>query len=300
MKHKILAIAQTKECFPLTVSKPNALLRVFNKTLLEYAIERVSGGYDALPVIILEKHFPIFRDAGLPEKIRFEIIDDISLVDTFETVNYRLTYADRFYPEASAGRPSPAPFKIEFAWDLLTCQEQFSYMVDGTNQGHLEDYAVVKGKVSLGKGTVVKSGAYLDGHITTGENCIIGPNCFIRGVCAIGDNCRIGNAVEIKNSILGNNVYVSHLSYVGDSIIGDGCNLGAGFISSNLRHDGAQLVTRLMGEKISTGRDKLGAIIGDGVHTGIHTSVYPGRKIWPGLTTLPGSSVDKDIETCYL
>ncbi len=295
MSHKILATARTKGCFPLTFNKPNALLRIFNKTLLEYALEYASVRHDDLSVIVLKEFYHLFRNTGLTEKFRFEIIDDLSRTGQPETG--RLTDAADFYPPPSAGDPSPAPFRIKYSWDLLSCQEQFGEIIAGGNQGYAESNAVIKGKVSIGKGTIIKSGAYLDGNIITGENCIIGPNCFIRGACSIGDSCRIGNAVEIKNSILGNNVNVSHLSYVGDSIIGDGCNLGAGFISSNLRHDSATAVTRLLGEKISTGRIKLGAIVGDGVHTGVHTSVYPGRKIWPGLTTLPGKVIDRDIES---
>ena len=49
------------------------------------------------------------------------------------------------------------------------------------------------------------------------------------------------------------------------------------------------------GRLIDTGRRKFGAIIGDGVHTGINTSIYPGRKLWPGTTTRPGDIVQKDI-----
>jgi NDP-sugar pyrophosphorylase family protein len=288
--HKILATAQTKSCYPLTVTRPNALLKIFNKTLLEYAIDYTRHRYESLSVVVLRDHFPLFRDAGLTKMARFEIKEDISLTDD-PAGSQRPTDAALFYPDTSG-----SSIPVKYSWDLLSLQEQFAHIIRESNLGHVEPNVTIKGTVSLGRGTIVKSGAYLEGNITTGENCVIGPNCFIRGTCSIGDNCRIGNAVEIKNSILGNNVFVSHLSYVGDSIIGDGCNLGAGFISSNLRHDNATIVTRLQGEKIATGRIKLGAIIGDGVHTGIHTSVYPGRKIWPGLNTLPGSIVERDIE----
>ena len=50
------------------------------------------------------------------------------------------------------------------------------------------------------------------------------------------------------------------------------------------------------GQLIDTGRRKLGAIIGDHVHTGINTSIYPGRKLWPHTSTLPGQVVNEDIE----
>jgi bifunctional UDP-N-acetylglucosamine pyrophosphorylase/glucosamine-1-phosphate N-acetyltransferase len=99
-----------------------------------------------------------------------------------------------------------------------------------------------------------------------------------------------------KNSIIGNNTNVAHLSYVGDSIIGDDCNLGAGTIIANLRHDHETIKTKIKGKMIDTKREKLGAIIGDNVKTGIGTLIYPGRKIWPQKTTLPGQKVEQDIE----
>ena len=49
------------------------------------------------------------------------------------------------------------------------------------------------------------------------------------------------------------------------------------------------------GALIDTGRRKFGAIVGDGVHTGINTSIYPGRKLWPGTTTRPGEIVSRDV-----
>ena len=116
-----------------------------------------------------------------------------------------------------------------------------------------------------------------------------------RGSTAIGDKCHVGQAVEIKNSILLPGTNVGHLSYLGDSILGEKVNFGAGTITSNLRHDGGAHRSPVAGLMIDTGRRKLGAIIGDGVHTGIHTSIYPGRKLWPKTVTLPGAIVAKDI-----
>ena len=101
--------------------------------------------------------------------------------------------------------------------------------------------------------------------------------------------------MELKHSILLDKTNVGHLSYVGDSVLGEKVNFGAGTIISNLRHDGRPHRSMVAGELIDTGRRKFGAIIGDGVHTGIHTSIYPGRKIWPGLTTRPAAVVDRDL-----
>jgi NDP-sugar pyrophosphorylase family protein len=297
MKIILLATSQTKECYPLTVVKPNALLRVFNQTLLGHALKSVSAHTPDFRVVVLLDHLPLFNNAGLPENIGYDVIKDHSQVGEKISADDMVLDIANYYPVTSSVEElKTCFFEIKYSWDLLSCQEKYQYTLENRNEGLIEPNAIVKGKVSVGKGSVIKSGAYLEGHITIGENCTIGPNCFIRGTSAIGDICRVGNAVEIKNSILGNNVNVCHLSYVGDSIIGDNANLGAGFISSNVRHDSASVITRLNGEKIDTRRQKLGVVIGDGVHTGICTSSYPGRKIWPGLETLPGTIVRVDME----
>jgi bifunctional UDP-N-acetylglucosamine pyrophosphorylase/glucosamine-1-phosphate N-acetyltransferase len=94
--------------------------------------------------------------------------------------------------------------------------------------------------------------------------------------------------VEIKNSIIGDNTNVAHLSYVGDSIIGSNCNLGAGTIVANLRHDGQTIKTTINNKLIDTRKRKFGTIMGDNSKTGIGTLIYPGRKIYPFKNTLPG------------
>ncbi len=146
----------------------------------------------------------------------------------------------------------------------------------------------------VGEGTQVLPGVYVEGLVIAGKNCKIGPNCYLRGPISIGDDCHVGQAVELKNSILGNGTNIGHLSYIGDSVLGNEVNLGAGTITSNLRHDGKNHRSVVEGKILDTGRRKFGAIIGHCVHTGIHTSLYPGRKLASGVTTLPGEVVSKD------
>ena len=70
-------------------------------------------------------------------------------------------------------------------------------------------------------------------------------------------------------------------------------NFGAGTIISNLRHDGRNHRWLENQEFLDTGRRKFGAIIGEGVHTGIHTSIYPGRSLAAGSCTTPGEVVSR-------
>ncbi len=185
---------------------------------------------------------------------------------------------------------------IGYAWNLLDHQEVLMpKLVDEDIQGVIEPGATIRGPVSVGSGTLVKAGSYLEGPVIIGRDCVIGPNCHIRKYTSIGDNCRIGNAVEVKNSIIMNDSQIVHLSYVGDSIVGKGCNLGAGTITANQRHDMAPVKSMIKQKYVDSKRVKLGSIIADEVKTGIHTSIYPGRKIWPGLTTKPGQIVGRDL-----
>ena len=186
-------------------------------------------------------------------------------------------------------------YAITYPWNLLNANEFFLSKIKTKLLGKIEKSATLKGQIIIGNNTLVKAGAYIEGPVIIGEDCVIGPNCFIRSGSVVGNNSKIGNAVEIKNSIIGDNTCIGHLSYVGDSILGDNVNLGAGTITANLRHDNANIKSPVKKELVNTGRRKLGTIIGDNVHTGIHTSIYPGRKIWPDKTTLPGEIVKKDI-----
>ena len=102
--------------------------------------------------------------------------------------------------------------------------------------------------------------------------------------------------MEIKNSIIGSRTSIGHLSYVGDSVIGERVNFGAGTIIANLRHDGRNHFSPVNGVPTDTGRRKFGAIIGDDVHTGIHTAIYPGRKLFRGTFTRPGEVVGRDLQ----
>ncbi len=183
-----------------------------------------------------------------------------------------------------------------FAWDLLKHQEfLMAKMQHSDIRGQVEAGAVLKGVVAVGEKSVIKSGTYIEGPVVIGDGCSIGPNCYLRPFTAIGNNCRIGQAVEIKSSVIMENCNICHLSYVGDSVVGTGCNLGAGTLTANHRHDDGIVVSAVKGKLVSTQRRKMGAILADGVQTGIHTGIYPGRKLWPDICTRPGQIVDKDL-----
>ncbi len=133
--------------------------------------------------------------------------------------------------------------------------------------------------ISIGKGTVVEAGAYIQGPCWIGQNCTIRHAAYIRGGVLAGDRCVIGHCTEIKNSILLDGAHAAHFAYIGDSILGKDCNLGAGTRLANLRLKGDEVVITIDGKRVHTGRRKLGASVGDGVQLGCNCVANPGTLI---------------------
>ena len=178
---------------------------------------------------------------------------------------------------------------IGYPWNLLDANQLLLERMEPKIEGEVEEGAVLKGPVAVGNGTIVKAGSRIEGPALIGSNCTIGPNCYIRPHTSIGNSCIIGNAVEIKNSVLGDNIKAKHLAYIGDSILEGDINIGAGTIAADFRHDAKNIPLIFNNKTIDTGRRKFGCVMSKGVHTGINTSIYPGRVL--EKDTLPGEVV---------
>lgn len=133
--------------------------------------------------------------------------------------------------------------------------------------------------ISIGEGTIVEPGAYIKGPCIIGQNCEIRHGAYIRGNVVIGNRCVIGHDTEVKNAIFLNQAQAAHFAYVGDSILGNGVNLGAGAKCANLKFNHQQIVIEWNGEKIPTGLKKFGAILADGAQLGCNCVTCPGTFI---------------------
>jgi NDP-sugar pyrophosphorylase family protein len=176
---------------------------------------------------------------------------------------------------------------LSYPWDLLSANKSLLAGLEPSKQGEVEANVTINGTVAIGQKTIIRSGAYINGPVIIGEGCEIGPNCFIRPATSIGDFCHIGAAVEVKNSIIMKGTKIPHHNYVGDSVIGEQCNLGAGTKIANLRLDKKNIGI----SGVDTGRRKLGAIIGDHVETGINASINVGCVIGNNTFIGPGAVV---------
>lgn len=139
-------------------------------------------------------------------------------------------------------------------------------------------YLVKPELISIGKGTVIEPGAYIQGPCIIGENCQIRHGAYIRGNLITADRCVIGHATEVKNAIFLEGAQAGHFAYVGDSILGARVNLGAGTKCANLRFDKKNVTVC----KIDTGLRKFGAIFGDDSQTGCNSVTNPGTLMGKG------------------
>ncbi|RLF62689.1 MAG: glucose-1-phosphate thymidylyltransferase [Thermoplasmata archaeon] len=228
-----------------------------------------------------KKIFEFIEKTGKSPRGEYEITDSINLMVKEEEIEGLLLkkWRDVVYP-----------------WHILDANEEMLKKIKGGKESEIEENAVIKGNVIIGKGSKIMSGSYIEGPVAIGKNCKIGPNCYIRPFTAIGNNCHIGNACEVKNSVVMNNTNIPHQNYVGDSVIGQNCNLGAGTKIANLRLDKKDVVVSLNGKKVDTKRRKLGAIIGDNVQTGINATINIGSIIGNDVFIGPGASVSNEIK----
>jgi len=184
---------------------------------------------------------------------------------------------------------------VVYPWHLLDANEELLNKIGKKIDGKIDKNTTITGNVTVGKNTRILAGSYIEGPVIIGDDCKIGPNCYIRPYTTIGNNCHIGNACEIKNSIIMDHSNAPHLNYVGDSIIGQNCNLGAGTTVANLRLDKNNISVTLNGKKFDTMRRKLGAIIGDNVQTGINSILDVGAVLGDNVFIGPGAIAKGEI-----
>jgi bifunctional UDP-N-acetylglucosamine pyrophosphorylase/glucosamine-1-phosphate N-acetyltransferase len=228
-----------------------------------------------------EDIFPLIDRTPKSPRGEYEITDTIrALMEKRDVYGFRLPgeWID-------VGRP----------WDLLRANAALLAPLKGESHADVDPGATLVGEVRIEEGARVRRGSYIEGPSIIGPNAEIGPNCYIRPSTSIGPGAKVGNACEVKNSILMAKAHVPHQNYVGDSILGERCNLGAGTKVANLRLDEAPIKVVWRGVDIDTGLRKLGVIMGDDVKVGINASIDAGTIIGEESFLGPGARVRGNI-----
>jgi UDP-N-acetylglucosamine diphosphorylase/glucosamine-1-phosphate N-acetyltransferase len=181
---------------------------------------------------------------------------------------------------------------IAHPWDLLTANEFLLEKMEAHNE--TIENSTIKGKLIMEPGSRIIN-SYVEGISYIGANTVIGPNAYLRGVNAIGADCEIGESTTVKNSVLFDNIKAKHLSYIGDSVVGEGVNFGSGTQLANYRFDSSAINVQTERGWANTGRTKFGAVIGDGVRFGVLSCTMPGKLIGEGSWISSGVVVNKNV-----
>ncbi|GLI33463.1 hypothetical protein [Desulforhabdus amnigena] len=146
-------------------------------------------------------------------------------------------------------------------------------------------------EIYIASGAVVEPGALIKGPTMIGSYTEVRQGAYIRGKCIVGDRCVVGHTTEMKTSVMLNGAKAGHFAYIGDSILGNSANLGAGTKLANLKIREGTVKIRIAGESIDTGLRKFGAILGDRVEIGCNAVTNPGTLLGKGSLVVPVASV---------
>ena len=138
---------------------------------------------------------------------------------------------------------------------------------------------------------VIEPGAHLIGPCYIGPQATVRHAAYVRPYTWACYKSVIGHCSEVKHSILLPNAKAPHFNYVGDSVLGQSVNLGAGTKISNLRNDGTEVHVRIEGQRIGSGLRKFGAVLGDECQLGCNSVTNPGVVLGKSSFVHPNATV---------
>lgn len=145
--------------------------------------------------------------------------------------------------------------------------------------------------IFIGEGTVIETGAFIQGPALIGRQTEVRQGAYLRGGCLVGDRCVVGHVTEMKNSIMLPGAKAGHFAYIGDSLLGKDCNLGAGTKLANLKLIRGNIKIKGEDRTYDTGLRKFGVVMGDGTETGCNSVTSPGTLLGPRCLVAPNVTV---------
>ena len=176
-------------------------------------------------------------------------------------------------------RPETCVIDADVQVGADTVLEPFVQLLGSTKIGtecRIRSYSVIQNS-SLGDGVLVRNGCILE-DAAVADGALLGPFAHLRPGSEIGEGAHLGNFVETKKAKLGRGSKANHLSYIGDAVIGDGVNIGAGAITCN--YDGVH-------KHLTT--------IGDGAFIGSDSTLVAPVSIGSGAYVAAGSCITEDV-----
>ncbi|MGB9743331.1 MAG: sugar phosphate nucleotidyltransferase [Minisyncoccales bacterium] len=198
----------------------------------------------------------------------------------------RFVLWDRFSPRLKY------PWEIlDFLKLMLTSPEFKNYIAPSAKIGQ---NVSISGPVYIGEQTIIGDQTTIEGPCYLGNKCRLGAHNVLRGPVNLEDEVITGAFMELKNCLVQKGTHF-HSGFLGDSIVGEQCRFGAGFISANRRFDRQEIKTIVKGKEVNTGLTYLGAIIGNQTRFGVHSGTMPGVLIGSDCLIGPNVMVFKNL-----
>ena len=254
-------------------------------------VEKPGAGNEPSDLVSIVAH--IHGDAALLlDAIEAEYARDVPTDDHYERAMARLMKSHRFQAVTYEG-----PWRaIKYPWHVLDVMQWMLAQIDQPQIApdvQIEDGVLIKGNVVIESGARLFHGATVVGPAYIGPGAIVGNGALVRE-SMIGARSVVGYATEVARSYLGEGVH-THVCQALDSILDDGVNLSASCTTANLRIDQGPVKSTIKGERISSGRDKLGLIAGKRAFIGVNVMTMPGVKIGRDSEIGPTTVVSEDV-----
>lgn len=262
--------------------------------------DRITGmvekpGADKRPSNLVTFVAHLHRKAGeLFEAVKAEYGKDIATDDHYERAMDVLMKEQVYQVVRYSGQWKA----LKYPWHVLDIMNVFLDELKGKGQQVAESAYIAKtaalvGDVFIGEGAKVFPGAAVVGPAYIGAGVIVGNNALVRNSMVLSGS-NVGFTTEVARSYVAEHVDM-HACRVLDSVFGPHVNFSAGCTTANLRIDRGTVSSRVKGSKVDTGRDKLGAIIGQGAFIAVDVMTMPGVKIGEGAQIGPGTHVIQDV-----
>lgn len=189
---------------------------------------------------------------------------------------------------------------LKYPWDLFGITKEI--MDSKLKEQHIAKTAqigknvIIEGNVWIGENAKIYENAVIKGPCYIGNNCVVGNSAIVRKYSNLEDDGMVGAHAEVSNTIIQEGTHM-HSGFVGNSIIGKNCRIGAGFIVANRRMDRSEIKPMVKGKRVETKLTFLGTIIGHNVHAGISVGVMPGVLIGSNSVIGPQTHVRENVES---
>ena len=209
--------------------------------------------------------------------------------DAYERALTSLTQTSHYEAHVYQGRWQG----LKYSWHVLDVVDMLLALWTRGEEAPGAGYEQREDGVFMAPDVRVFPGAHIVGPALVGPGCVIGHNALVRG-SILGSGSVVGFGCEVARSFLAGGVELHH-NYIGDSVLDHDSSLGYGATTANYRIDGRTVPSMIGDERVDSGREKLGLMLGAGTKIGVNTSTMPGVKIGANALIGPGLRITRDV-----